>query len=107
MDIYIKKKLRKDIKSKNIKDLRKFLRRYKENEKKNYSENNLCPFDIFFFFSSDLLRLRKLERREQEMYMESCLVWEASLMVAALTQEGPKSIQLITTCCFVEKWERK
>jgi len=41
------------------------------------------------------------------MYMESCLVWEASLMVAALTQKEPKSIQLITTSCFVEKWMRK
>ena len=76
-------------------------------KRKTIVENNLCPFDIFFFFSSDLLRLRKLERKEQEMYMESCLVWEASLMVAALTQKEPKSIPLITTSCFVEKWMRK
>ena len=74
-------------------------------KRKTIVENNLCPYD--FFFSSDLPRQRKLERREQEMYMESCLVWEASLMVAALTQKEPKSIPLITTSCFVEKWKRK
>ena len=76
-------------------------------KRKTIVENNLCPYDFFFFFSSDLPRQRKLERREQEMYMESCLVWEASLMVAALTQKEPKSIPLITTSCFVEKWMRK